>query len=221
VVKCSLWISVLRPKAKNRLHIVRIGGYEIKENPDNTNNFSFIYPLVNLPDKNSGEYKLSIAGYDNLNTKVFQSEDNFFIENSFLFSDIDYYEMVNRLMYIASDAEMKSLKQSSLNTRDSAWSSFWKKYDPNPATEINEAEQDYFSRIDYCIDNFSKGDKGYRSSRAVVYMKYGTPDFVESRPFERYSNAYEIWYYYNIGIQFTFIDEHGFGEYTFFEEKRI
>ena len=52
-------------------------------------------------------------------------------------------------------------------------------------------------------------------------MKYGPPDLIESRPFERESNAYEIWSYYNISKQFTFVDYHGFGEFILYKEANL
>lgn len=184
----------------------------------NSRIFEFSYPISNF--LKSGQYNLSVVGYNNNNITL-KTEEQFFIKNPFYFSDNEYLEIVNRLLYIANDSEIKTLKSAPLNLRDSFWNAFWKKYDPNPATEINEAEQEYFTRIDYCIQNYSRGDKGYRSDRAKIYMKYGMPDFIEHRPFERASNAYEIWYYYNINRQFIFVDAHGFGEFILYEEKKI
>lgn len=185
------------------------------------NTFVFSYPLTELSDAAAKTYKIIVVGYGLDNKKTFEIKDSFLIENHFFYSDTDYLEMVNRLIYIAQDNEIKTLKQVISSKRDSAWNAFWKQHDATPTTEINETKNEYFLGIDYCIKSFSKGDKGYKSERAKIYMKYGQPDFIESRPFERYSNAYEIWYYYNIGKQFTFIDAHGFGEFTLYEEKRI
>jgi GWxTD domain-containing protein len=213
VENCSLWIKKMSALKSYALYTSSIDR--------NASFCDFSYPLVNLSDKGSGEYKIIICGYDNMDRQVFETEENFVIKNSFLSSDLEYLEMVNRLLYTATESEMKNLKQTTTTNRESTWHAFWEQHDPTPTTDINESEQEYFSRIDYCIEHFSKGDKSYQSERAKIYMKYGPPDFTDSRPFERHSNAYEIWYYYNIGKQFTFIDSHGFGEFILYEEKML
>ena len=73
---------------------------------------------------------------------------------------------------------------------------------------------DYFKRIEYCKEKFGKGDRGYKSDRARVFMKYGTPDQIESANYEQSTRPYEIWYYYNINRRFVFVDVSGFGEYV-------
>ncbi|MEO0091836.1 MAG: GWxTD domain-containing protein [candidate division WOR-3 bacterium] len=180
---------------------------------------SFSSPVRNLIAEGDGKYRINIIGYDSNNKKILSIVDFFEIKNSFFYSSTEYLEMVDRLMYIATEAEMRNLKMAETTVRESLWNDFWKKYDPNPVTEINEAEEEYFSRIDYCIKKFSSGDKGYKSDRAKIYMKYGEPDYVEYAPFERHRNAYEIWYYYRLGKQFVFADRSGFGEFILTEIK--
>jgi GWxTD domain-containing protein len=169
----------------------------------------------------NGQYKITVSAYDINGQKIATTEDFFTIENSFFNSDIDYSEMVNRLLYIATESEMKKLRDCPAKERESLWNTFWKEHNQNPITETNETEEEYFARIDYCITNFSKGDNGYKSDRARIYMKYGPPDFIESRPFDQYNNAYEIWNYYHLGVQFTFVDYHGFGKFILYEEGKL
>lgn len=184
-------------------------------------NLNFSYPLTSIPNAGPGQYQITIIGYDINNKTIFKINDTFFIKNSLFYSDNEYFEMVNRLIYIATNEELKKLIQVQPTKRESAWKAFFKQHDPIPTTDYNEGEQEYFLRIDYCIKNFSKGDKGYKSDRAKIYMRYGQPDFIELRPYEQFSNAYEIWYYYNIGKQFIFSDTHGFGEFILYKEKKI
>jgi len=234
---CSLWIDkIATQKSRDQIHSKTEAESQFsnfrkfipikEETLDLSSVFviqtvDFTYPLTNLVGIGSGQYKITASGYDINNKKVFQTAEMFSIESSFLYSEGEYLEMVNRLIYIATESEMRNLKQTEPSRRESTWNVFWKQYDPTPTTEINEAEDEYFTRIDYCIKHFSKSDKGYKSDRAKVYMKYGLPDYIESRPFERYSNAYEIWYYYDIGKQFTFSDSHGFGELILYEERKL
>ncbi|MCX7785170.1 MAG: GWxTD domain-containing protein [candidate division WOR-3 bacterium] len=180
---------------------------------------SFSSPIRNLVEDGEGKYRITIIVYDDKAKKILTAIDFFEIKNSFFNSTTEYLEMVDRLMYIATETEMRNLKMADVTSRESLWNDFWKKYDPNPITEINEAEEEYFSRIDYCIKKFSGGDRGYKSDRAKIYMKYGEPDYVEYAPFEKHRNAYEIWYYYRLGKQFVFLDQRGFGEFILTEIK--
>jgi GWxTD domain-containing protein len=135
------------------------------------------------------------------------------IRSPFFLSTKEYLDKVDELRYIATDEEMRKLRNAPSSERQRLWEEFWKKKDQTPTTEINEVMEDYFKRIEYCKEHFGKGDLGYKSDRARVYMKYGPPDQIESNPFERSTQPYEIWYYYNENLQFTFVDVSGFGEY--------
>jgi GWxTD domain-containing protein len=83
-----------------------------------------------------------------------------------------------------------------------------------PATDRNEREEEYFARISYAEEKFRHGDRGYRSDRGRVYVVYGPPDQVESRPFELDTPAYEVWSYYGSGRSFTFVDRYGTGQFV-------
>jgi len=146
------------------------------------------------------------------------------ISKPFYLDDSTWSLKVEQLRYIATPSEMKSLRESEVAERDSLWRRFWAQYDPTPSTEHNEEEVEYFARIEYCEQKFSHGDRGWRSDRAKVYVKYGPPDEIQSMPYynpPRYSpqrhftvyDAYEVWYYYRLNRQYVFGDRHGFGQY--------
>ncbi|MBS4016284.1 MAG: GWxTD domain-containing protein [Candidatus Latescibacteria bacterium] len=233
---CSLFItkpvetrtahpSFRRPKREKPVTVVReyleIENWKGKTEDGKWYPLQYSLALANLADSLAGSCQLKVLGYNVNNRKLFETESDFVVETSRFQNDRDYYDLVDKLVYITTEAEMKRLKQVPVAERESIWHAFWKQYDPTPTTEINEQEIEYFERIDYCVQNFSKGDNGYRSQRARVYMKNGHPDFIESRPFERYTNPIEIWYYYALGRKYVFVDYHGFGEYSLYEETRI
>jgi GWxTD domain-containing protein len=121
---------------------------------------------------------------------------------------------VDQLRYIATPSEMKTLRQSEISTRDSLWTAFWKTLDPTPSTAYNEKEVEYFERIAYAEKNFSGGDRGWRSDRAQIFVKFGSPDEIQRYPYELDSFPYEIWLYYQNNLRFVFVDRHGFGQYV-------
>ncbi len=135
------------------------------------------------------------------------------ISRSFYLDDRAWQLKVRQLEYIAKSEEMERLKNAPRDDRQTYWKQFWAQYDPTPATEFNEREQEYFDRIAYCEAHFSHGDRGWRSDRAKIYMRYGPADEVQSMPYELGSRPYEIWFYYKLNVKYYFVDRTGVGEY--------
>ncbi len=135
------------------------------------------------------------------------------IDRPFYLDEKLWYLRVSQLEYIATQNELNQLRRARLEERDSLWKAFWKQYDPTPNTEYNEREQEYFDRIAYADKHFSFGDKGWRSDRGRIYIKFGPPDEIQSKPYELSTKPYEIWFYYRLNLKFVFYDRYGFGEY--------
>lgn len=135
------------------------------------------------------------------------------IDRPFYIDEKTWLLKVSQLEYIATSGEINGLKKAKVEERDSLWKAFWKKYDPTPNTVYNEKEVEYFERIAYAEEHFSFGDKGWRSDRGRIYVKFGPPDEIQSRPYELSTKPYEIWFYYRLNLKFIFYDRHGFGEY--------
>jgi GWxTD domain-containing protein len=174
----------------------------------------FSFPVAD----SSGSSRLSSGSYDLEAVEVggraaVLGRLSFRIRLPFYFDDAAYRQRVDELLYIATAGEIRHLKNTPSAQREEAWHQFWAPKDPVPATDRNEKEEEYFERIDYSREHFSHGDKGYKSDRARVYVRYGPPDHKEKRPFEVDQHAYEIWSYYGSGLEFVFVDRYGFGEY--------
>jgi GWxTD domain-containing protein len=173
--------------------------------------FTTTYPIKSLE---TGDYQISIVALDRTGGEVFRRTDSFSVMTPFYLSDKEYRLKVNELSYIAQPGEIERLRAAPKDQRLQAWQEFWKGKDPTPETSKNEALEEYFAKIDYCNNNFSKGDRGYQSDRAKVYMRYGPPDEVDSHPFDIDRQAYEVWLYYNSNLKFTFVDKSGFGQFV-------
>jgi len=168
------------------------------------------FPLGQFDD---GEYQLQLDVKGRNPKAVAVRKALFQVGNSFFRSERGYKEKVNQLVYIASDAETQKLLKAAPAERESLWNAFWATHDRTPTTPQNETEEEYFARIQYCIDHFGHGDKGWRSDRAKVYVRLGPPDNIDASPFESPGNAHEVWYYYGQNLTLTFEDVNGFGEY--------
>jgi GWxTD domain-containing protein len=168
------------------------------------------FPLSPLDD---GDYQLQLDVKGRSPKVAAMRRAVFQVGNSFFRSERTYREKVNQLVYIANDAETQKLLKAAPGERESLWNAFWAGKDRTPTTPQNETEEEYFARIQYCIDHFGHGDKGWRSDRAKVYVRLGAPDNIDSSPFESPGNAHEVWYYYGQSLTLTFEDVNGFGEY--------
>ncbi len=165
----------------------------------------------------SGDY---IVEATRSNQSPITATTRFTVNLSFFYDDSLWAVKVDQLLYIATYEQIKKLKKTPKPQRQEAWKEFWQPKDPNPSTEINENEEEYFQRIAYCEKHFRHGDRGYRSDRARVYVTYGPPDEIESRPFDIDRPAEEIWYYYQTRQRFVFVDRFGSGEFILVNPQR-
>ena len=115
--------------------------------------------------------------------------------------------------------------------RENFIENFWRRRDPNPDTEENEFREEYYERIAYANERFTSGIPGWRTDRGRIYIAWGKPDSIESRPsggaYDRpaYEGGgttttypFEVWFYRHLdgvgdGIEIEFVDPTGTGEY--------
>ena len=175
----------------------------------------FEYPIrdsAGVARLGGGEYSLEVVAVRA--GRALRATVGFRIDVPFFLDDSVYLHRVGQLMYVASNDELKHLRSISRGERQGAWSEFWKKREQTPIKGRYVNEEEYFERIDYAQEHFGLGDRGFLSDRGHVYVLYGAPDQIESRPFDIDTPAYEIWYYYQINKEFDFVDRFGAGEYV-------
>ena len=95
---------------------------------------------------------------------------------------------------------------------------FWATRDPNPATAANEYRDEFYRRLQYANDRYTRaGREGWRTDRGVVVLKYGLPSQVEPHLYDRETKPHEIWLYNNVPGEgqatFVFADQRGYGEF--------
>ncbi len=177
----------------------------------------FSLPLTEIPEivyDTSAHYTLSLT-LTGKKGAITKKDFQIFVNVSPYLSDKEWARKVSLLFPIATEEEMRNLRGLSKEERKSAWERFWVGH--------NEKEEDYFAKVDYCLKNFSGGDKGLLSDRAKIYLKYGPPDAIEEYPYETNRKPHYIWRYYDLGLTFLFVDFRGVGEYKLvkdFEEER-
>lgn len=134
----------------------------------------------------------------------------------------NFEEVLQFIAYIASEAELDSLRAGSAAQRRAHWDAFWARRDPLPATAVNEFRDDFFARIRTATLQFTEpgGRPGWQTARGQVYIVLGAPDQVSERYIGRsqldaYPNALE-WHYRSIAgsrLTLLFLDRSGLGRY--------
>lgn len=62
-------------------------------------------------------------------------------------------------------------------------SKFWVRRDPSPGTEENEFKDEWYKRLDYVNETFTRGQhKGWRSDMGRVYLFFGKPWQTKATP---------------------------------------
>jgi GWxTD domain-containing protein len=90
----------------------------------------------------------------------------------------------------------------------------WAKRDPDLTTKENELMEEYYRRVNFSEENFSRGSsQGWRSDMGMIYILFGKPDDIVKSMNPQQSYNFETWYYFQINEEFVFIDEYGFGNF--------
>ncbi len=172
-------------------------------------------PLDTLP---GGEYQLiATFKHDSLDYSRSTTLKLSFSGLSPIGNDFDI--AIEVLSYIATSSELDSLRQKGLSRKEKLrrWKAFWKRRDPTPGTEENEAMEEFYRRVKYADQHFRGFKEGWRTDRGRIYITYGQPDEIERHPFDLDSPPFEIWYYYSERLNFVFVDENNNGEYRLYE----
>jgi GWxTD domain-containing protein len=126
----------------------------------------------------------------------------------------EFERMLEPLSYIASPDEMDWLRGLTPDQQAQGWEEFWRRRDPSPDTARNEMQLEFFRRVRYAEHRFQGFGPGWRSDMGRIYIKFGPPDQIESRPSSATSPQLEIWYYNQPYRRFVFGDREGFGRFT-------
>jgi GWxTD domain-containing protein len=123
------------------------------------------------------------------------------------------------LIYLMADAERGIYPTLTPDGKRRFLRAFWARRDPTPGTPRNEAEEDFYDRIAAANRRFreSGGGRipGWRTDRGRIFLKYGDPDEVLSRPQPGSTLPFEVWKYTRGKLRkFCFMDLTRFGNYS-------
>ena len=163
-----------------------------------------------------GKYLLSITAVNNQN-KI-SLKKSFYVrwgKHTVFLPNLK--EAVETLCYVMNHAQWKRLKEASPEKQKKMLTKFWKERDPDPTTEENELEEEYYRRVAFANKNFTPwqgNNKGWQTDRGRIYIIYGPPSNIET-PYltSGEPSKYEIWYYRNIQKRFVFLYNEDTGDY--------
>jgi GWxTD domain-containing protein len=125
---------------------------------------------------------------------------------------------IELLAYIEPESVVDELLSEDEDDYPKVLQKYWQKFDPTPETSFNEIMDEFYSRADYAIREFSSitNNNGAKSDRGMVYIKFGQPDKID-RSSNSLGQVIELWTYNGSNHQFRFIDKIGTGNFTLIE----
>ena len=132
-------------------------------------------------------------------------------------------QAIETVRYVMDRNRWKHLQTQPTEEQKKLLEKFWKERDPNPDSEENELEEEYYRRVSFTNQNFAPWGgqvDGWETDRGRIYIIFGPPSDVDnpSTPTGE-SSAYEIWYYRNLQKRFVFLDKYGEGDYRLITEE--
>lgn len=123
------------------------------------------------------------------------------------------------LIYLMKAEEQGIYPSLSVEGKRSYLRRFWARRDPTPGTPRNEAQEDFYGRIAEATRRFREGGAaqipGWRTDRGRIFIRYGPPDEVLSRPQAGNTLPYEVWKYTRARpLKYVFLDQTQFGNYA-------
>ncbi len=171
--------------------------------------------LINLPTKDINKVDLKIEVTVNQGELSVSKSSKFKSRDSFMFGGVGNIDLaLSQMNYILTTEERKELKNLKQNEKENFFKKAWARRDPKPETKVNELMDEYYARVQFTEENFSRGSSGgWRSDMGMIFILFGKPDDIQRYSSMQSNYVYETWYYFSIGEEFAFVDDYGFGDY--------
>jgi GWxTD domain-containing protein len=125
----------------------------------------------------------------------------------------DLDKAIKQLRYIATQDEIDYIETATTTSeKQKRFEEYWKKQDPTPNTDRNEAFEEYYERLNYADRSFKSYNDGWLTDKGNVYVVFGKPDNAERYAGYADNRIYEKWTYLS-NREFLFVDNTGFGDF--------
>ena len=171
--------------------------------------------LITVPTKDINRKDLKVQVSVNQKNSTKSRSLGFRFRNSFMPDSITNIDLaLSQMNYILTPDERKELKQLKQSNKENFFKKAWARRDPKPDTKVNELMDEYYARVAFTEENFSRGTSGgWRSDMGMIFILFGKPDDIQRHTSIQSNYSYETWYYFSIGQEFAFVDDYGFGDY--------
>ena len=171
--------------------------------------------LITVPTKDINRKDLKVQVFVNQKNSTESRSLRFRFRNSFMPDSITNIDLaLSQMNYILTSDERKELKKLKQSDKENFFKKAWARRDPKPDTKVNELMDEYYGRVSFTEENFSRGTSGgWRSDMGMIFILFGKPDDIQRHTSIQSNYSYETWYYFSIGQEFAFIDDYGFGDY--------
>ncbi len=196
--------------------------YSNRTRKDNSEDVVRIFlKIPPIKEMSTGSFTLRVLALEPLNIKDYSDKTSLAIANrsikyiktvgANIMTDLNL--AIRQLRYIAGSDDLSAIKDSETDAeKQKKFEEFWKRLDPSPSTERNEAFDEYYLRINYANQKFKSYQEGWMTDMGMVYVIFGNPINVD-RPLANGDNkVYELWIYGN-NREFLFVDNTGFGDF--------
>ena len=171
--------------------------------------------LITVPTKDINRKDLKVQVSVNQKNSTKSRSLGFRFRNSFMPDSITNIDLaLSQMNYILTSDERKELKKLKQSDKENFFKKAWARRDPKPDTKVNELMDEYYARVAFTEENFSRGTSGgWRSDMGMIFILFGKPDDIQRYTSMQSNYSYETWYYFSIGQEFAFVDDYGFGDY--------
>ena len=171
--------------------------------------------LITVPTKDINRKDLKVQVSVNQKNSTKSRSLGFRFRNSFMPDSITNIDLaLSQMNYILTSDERKELKKLKQRDKEKFFKKAWARRDPKPDTKVNELMDEYYGRVLFTEENFSRGTSGgWRSDMGMIFILFGKPDDIQRYTSMQNNYSYETWYYFSIGQEFAFVDDYGFGDY--------
>ena len=125
-------------------------------------------------------------------------------------------ELLEALKYFATEVELRTLRDASVNKRPALWAAFMRQTDPNPSTPDNEALHEYFRRLAVANTQYRDDARpAWLTDRGAVIAALGEPDAVSAPlPMDSTTSTRLVtWEYRRHRLLLVFSDQAGAGKW--------
>jgi GWxTD domain-containing protein len=115
-------------------------------------------------------------------------------------------DWLSRVRYIITKEEQHTFLELPDEEKEQFKEDFWKRRDPDPNTEENEFQLEYFNRMDRADELFiSEGKPGWMTDRGRIFILFGPPLDRITYPmgYNASSRCQEVWYYGDFPVVFV------------------